>query len=67
MQVLVDPEHQGKGLGRALVRKMTRVLLGRQLSNITLFARGDSITFYEQLGFQAEPEGIKGMFYLPGC
>jgi aralkylamine N-acetyltransferase len=65
MQVLVDPEYQGKGLGRALVKKMTRALLQRQLSNITLFARGESVSFYEQLGFQADPEGIKGMFYVP--
>ncbi|GIL48865.1 hypothetical protein Vafri_5293 [Volvox africanus] len=36
--VLVDPEFQGQGLGKALVEQMVRSLLRRDISNITLFA-----------------------------
>ena len=39
--VLVDPEFQGLGLGKALVEGMTRTLLRRDISNITLFADGN--------------------------
>jgi ribosomal protein S18 acetylase RimI-like enzyme len=36
--VLVDPDFQGQGLGKALVEGLVRTLLKRQISNITLFA-----------------------------
>ncbi len=36
--VLVDPEYQGQGLGKALVEHMVRSLLRRDITNITLFA-----------------------------
>ena len=36
--VIVDPEFQGNGLGKALLELMVRSLLKRDISNITLFA-----------------------------
>ncbi len=36
--MLVDPEYQGQGLGKALVEHMVRSLLRRDITNITLFA-----------------------------
>lgn len=63
--VLVDPEYQGQGLGRALVEQMVRSLLRKDISNITLFADAKVVSFYKQLGFEADPEGIKGMFWVP--
>ncbi|KAE8098983.1 hypothetical protein FH972_017002 [Carpinus fangiana] len=36
--VLVDPSYQGQGLGKALVEKLIRALLQRDIGNITLFA-----------------------------
>nr|KYP39084.1 Acetyltransferase NSI [Cajanus cajan] len=36
--VLVDPGYQGQGLGKALVEKLIRALLQRDIGNITLFA-----------------------------
>jgi GNAT superfamily N-acetyltransferase len=123
--VLVDPEYQGQGLGRALVEQLVsegrasccvvcaranyaragtphthtshharaisptllprkhthahtstrtrthatapqvRSLLRRDISNITLFADSKVIDFYSQLGFEADIEGIKGMFWVP--
>ncbi|KXZ50693.1 hypothetical protein GPECTOR_15g377 [Gonium pectorale] len=63
--VLVDPEFQGQGLGKALVEQMVRSLLRRDISNITLFADSKVLDFYKQMGFEADPEGIKGMFWYP--
>ncbi|XP_015897769.3 histone acetyltransferase TAP1 isoform X2 [Ziziphus jujuba] len=63
--VLVDPSYQGQGLGKALVEKLIRALLQRDIGNITLFADSQVIEFYRNLGFEPDPEGIKGMFWYP--
>eukprot|EP01023_Acetabularia_acetabulum_P067894 TRINITY_DN9488_c0_g2_i1.p2 TRINITY_DN9488_c0_g2~~TRINITY_DN9488_c0_g2_i1.p2 ORF type:complete len:300 (-),score=47.19 TRINITY_DN9488_c0_g2_i1:271-1074(-) len=63
--VVVDPEFQGQGLGKALVEHMVRSLLARDIGNITLFADAKVVNFYKQLGFAADPDGIKGMFWYP--
>jgi aralkylamine N-acetyltransferase len=63
--VLIDPEIQGQGLGKALVGQMVRTLLSRDISNITLFADAKVVEFYEGLGFEADPSNIKGMFWYP--
>ncbi|KAK0585505.1 hypothetical protein LWI29_029571 [Acer saccharum] len=63
--VLVDPSYQGQGLGKALVEKIVRALLQRDIGNITLFADSQVVEFYRNLGFQPDPEGIKGMFWYP--
>lgn len=60
--VLVDPEFQGQGLGKSMVEHMVRSLLRREIGNITLFADAQVVDFYRGLGFEADPEGIKGMF-----
>jgi ribosomal protein S18 acetylase RimI-like enzyme len=56
---------QGQGLGKALVEQMVRTLLRRDIGNITLFADAQVVDFYRGLGFEADPEGIKGMFWYP--
>ncbi|MBA0798211.1 hypothetical protein Gohar_008824 [Gossypium harknessii] len=63
--VLVDPSYQGQGLGKAMVEKMIRTLLRRDIGNITLFADSQVVEFYRNLGFEPDPEGIKGMFWYP--
>ncbi|XP_028764554.1 acetyltransferase NSI [Neltuma alba] len=63
--VLVDPSYQGQGLGKALVEKLIRALLRRDIGNITLFADSQVVEFYRNLGFEPDPEGIKGMFWYP--
>lgn len=63
--VLVDPRFQGQGLGKALVEQMIRSLLRRDIGNITLFADSHVVDFYRSLGFEADPDGIKGMFWYP--
>lgn len=63
--VLVDPQYQGQGLGKALIEKLIRALLQRDIGNITLFADSQVVEFYQNLGFEPDPEGIKGMFWYP--
>ncbi|XP_022761376.1 acetyltransferase NSI isoform X2 [Durio zibethinus] len=64
--VLVDPSYQGQGLGKAMVEKLIRHLLQRDIGNISLFADSQVVEFYRNLGFEPDPEGIKGMFWYPG-
>ncbi|KAJ4704198.1 Acetyltransferase NSI [Melia azedarach] len=63
--VLVDPSYQGQGLGKALVEKLVRALLQKDIGNISLFADSQVVEFYRNLGFEPDPEGIKGMFWHP--
>jgi len=63
--VLVDPDFQGQGLGKAMVEQVVRSLLRRDIGNITLFADKHVVDFYSSLGFVADPDGIKGMFWYP--
>jgi ribosomal protein S18 acetylase RimI-like enzyme len=65
--VLVDPEFQGQGLGKALVEHMVRSLLRRDITNITLFADSKVVDFYKQLGFESDPEGIKVRWLASPC
>ncbi|KAJ8533749.1 hypothetical protein K7X08_007073 [Anisodus acutangulus] len=63
--VLVDPSYQGQGLGRVLIEKLIKTLLQRDIGNISLFADSKVVEFYRNLGFEPDPEGIKGMFWYP--
>ena len=63
--VVLAPEFQGQGLGKALCEQLIRTLLARDIGNITLFADGAVVPFYKNLGFVSDPEGIKGMFLYP--
>ncbi len=44
---------------------MVRSLLRRDITNITLFADAKVVGFYKSLGFEADPNDIKGMFWYP--
>lgn len=63
--VVVHPDCQGKGLGRALMKYTIKKLRSEDISNITLFADPGVVDFYRGLGFMSDPEGIKGMFWYP--
>ncbi len=63
--VVVHPDFQGRGLGKALMQRVIRELRNADISNITLFADPHVVDFYHQLGFVSDPEGIKGMFWYP--
>ena len=63
--VVIHPDHQGKGLGKALMKHIIKKLRNEDISNITLFADPQVVDFYKPLGFTCDPEGIKGMFWYP--
>lgn len=63
--VVVHPDFQSKGLGKALMKYVIKQLRSQDISNITLFADPHVVDFYRSLGFMSDPEGIKGMFWYP--
>nr|YP_009399617.1 hypothetical protein [Digenea simplex]ARW69436.1 hypothetical protein [Digenea simplex] len=63
--VVIHPEFQGKGLGKALINETIKQLRYYDISTITLFADPEVIKFYRHLGFMVDPDGVKGMFWYP--
>lgn len=63
--VVVHPDFQNKGMGKALMKFIIKKLRSDDISNITLFADPHVVDFYRNLGFMSDPEGIKGMFWYP--
>jgi ribosomal protein S18 acetylase RimI-like enzyme len=63
--VVVHPDFQSRGLGKALMKNIVKELRREDISNITLFADPQVVNFYRGLGFRPDPEGIKGMFWYP--
>lgn len=63
--VVIHPDFQGRGLGKALMKHTIKKLRNEDISNITLFADPHVVDFYRNLGFMPDPEGIKGMFWYP--
>ena len=63
--VVVHPEFQRKGLGRILINEIIKQLRYYDINTITLFADPQVLNFYKHLGFVADPDGVKGMFWYP--
>ncbi|HIK38446.1 MAG: GNAT family N-acetyltransferase [Geminocystis sp.] len=63
--VVIHPRFQRKGLGKAFMKYIINKLRKDDISNVTLFADPHVVEFYRRLGFVADPEGIKGMFWYP--
>jgi ribosomal protein S18 acetylase RimI-like enzyme len=63
--VVVHPDYQKKGMGKALMKFVIKKLRSEDISNITLFADPHVVDFYRNIGFMPDPEGIKGMFWYP--
>ncbi|CAJ1932121.1 unnamed protein product [Sphenostylis stenocarpa] len=61
--VVVDPSFQGIGLGKAVIERLLKDLLGKGISNIALYSEPRVLGFYRPLGFVADPDGIRGMVY----
>ncbi|CAM8961006.1 unnamed protein product [Rhodiola kirilowii] len=49
--VLVDPSYQGQGLGKALIEKIIKALLQKDIGNISLFADSQGTTLARSLTF----------------
>lgn len=56
LQMAVEPELQGRGLGRELVRALEAEVRRRGFEEVTLHARADKVPFYERLGYAVEGE-----------
>jgi len=52
-------------LGRRLIERIVRTLMMRDITQITVFADKQVVKFYQKVGFEADPKGIKGMFWCP--
>ncbi|MBE9166940.1 GNAT family N-acetyltransferase [Pleurocapsales cyanobacterium LEGE 06147] len=63
--VVIDPDFQNQGMGKAMMKYTIKKLRSADISNITLFADPQVVDFYRRLGFIVDPEGIKGMFWYP--
>nr|YP_009297626.1 GCN5-like N-acetyltransferase [Hildenbrandia rivularis]AOM67170.1 GCN5-like N-acetyltransferase [Hildenbrandia rivularis] len=63
--VVVHPDLQGYGLGSALIHQIIQKLRDQDINTITLFADAHVISFYHNLGFISDPDGVKGMFWYP--
>ena len=51
-QMAVSPNHQGRGYGRLLLKKLETELSERGYTTATLHARASAIDFYRKAGFQ---------------
>nr|YP_009295854.1 GCN5-like N-acetyltransferase [Schimmelmannia schousboei]AOM64789.1 GCN5-like N-acetyltransferase [Schimmelmannia schousboei] len=63
--VVIHPKFQGKGLGKVLMDQVIKQLRYSDISTITLFADPQVVSFYRNLGFITDPDGVKGMFWYP--
>nr|YP_009396915.1 hypothetical protein [Spyridia filamentosa]ARW66101.1 hypothetical protein [Spyridia filamentosa] len=63
--VVIHPEFQRQGLGKALMEELIKKLRSQDISTITLFADPEVLNFYKNLGLTIDPDGIKGMFWYP--
>ena len=63
--VVVHPEFQRKGLGKILIHELIKHLRFSDINTITLFADPQVLSFYKNLGFISDPDGVKGMFWYP--
>ena len=51
----VDPDHQRRGIGRALVRAVREVLIRRGAPTMSVTVTEDSAAFWQRLGFARIP------------
>lgn len=64
--VIVAPEHQGKGHGRSLTEALMRYIAGHAGAHsfVGLMAAEGVAPFYERFGFSERPPGRPGMFLM---
>ncbi|HWB02600.1 MAG TPA: GNAT family N-acetyltransferase [Verrucomicrobiales bacterium] len=54
--VIVHPDHRGKGLGRNLMYRILEDSVISQVRHIELYCRTDRISYYRELGFTDEAQ-----------
>ena len=62
--VIVNPDFQGKGMGKQLLDKTLEYLKYQSMENVTLacslYANPDKEAFYEKFGFEKLPNNMYG-------
>ena len=53
-QMAVSPVHQGRGLGKRLMKALETELRSRGFTNLVLHARASAVGFYEKLGYTVD-------------
>ena len=66
VEVIVDPEWQGRGIGTEVMRRLVRRCREAGIDMVQLFCARGKQPFYEALGFQARPDDAPGMQLGPG-
>ncbi len=61
VDVIVDPTHQGRGIGSALMERLVAECRRRGIRDVQLFSARGKRGFYERFGFVARPEDAPGM------
>ena len=63
--VVVLPEHRGRGIGAEVIKRLTRHCTDRGLVWIGLVAEPGTTAFYERLGFRAMKDFVPMRFPTP--
>jgi GNAT superfamily N-acetyltransferase len=59
--LIVLPEYQGKGIGKAILEKLLNRCKMQGILQVQLFCAKGKVLFYERFGFQVLPEDAPGM------
>jgi ribosomal protein S18 acetylase RimI-like enzyme len=63
VDMIINPEHQGKGIGGLLLDKLLNKCLNNNIRDIQLFSAEDKYRFYEKYNFKRRAENAPGMQY----
>jgi GNAT superfamily N-acetyltransferase len=61
VDVIVDPAVRGRGIGRAMLERLTAECRRRGIRDVQLFCAAGQRGFYERLGFVVRPDEAPGM------
>ncbi|BAZ43715.1 glycosyl transferase family protein [Chondrocystis sp. NIES-4102] len=67
LDIVVDPNFQGCGLGTTLVNNLLQQLKLAGIRDIALFASPHLVDFYHRLGFVAQPHNLQWMLWSASC
>ena len=63
IDIAVHPDFQARGVGKTLVKTLTKQLQAAQIVDIILFASPHVTDFYHQLGFVTQPNNLQWMLW----
>lgn len=60
-EMIVLPDYQGQGIGKAIIEFITSICLKHEIRDIQLFSAKGKAGFYEKYGYSRRPESGPGM------